>query len=142
MTISGQETAGSPEEITAGSSRYHISLTRLSQLNRSAVHLIATRLTEACPSRGQPVTELAPETLIREIREFHADTPDFIRADMPIQEILFRTLLARGNEPMSLGQLHRELTDRWSSALRPISIDQWRLRGVLDADTYYGFAEV
>ena len=142
MTISGQETAGAPEENTAGSGRYHISLPRLQQMNRSAGHLIAARLTEACPSHGQPVAGLDPETLIREIREFHADTGDFIRADMPIQEILFRTLLTQGNEPMSLSQLHRELTGRWSSPVRPISIDHERLRRVLNADTYYGFAEV
>ena len=142
MTIAGPETAGVPEYSTPGSGRYHISLLRLEQLNRSAAHLIAARLTEACPSRGQPVPGLDPETLIREIQEFHADTGDFIRADMPIQEILFRTLLARGNAPVALSELHRELTDRWSSALRPISIDQERLRRVLQADTYYGFAEV
>ena len=142
MTIAGPETAGAPEEHAGGSGRYHVSLPRLEQLNRSAVHLIAARLTEACPSHGQASTGLDPMVLIREIQEFHSDTPDFIRADMPIQEILFRTLLSRGNAPMSLSELHRELTDRWSSALRPISIDQERLRRVLQADTYYGFAEV
>ena len=142
MTITGPETAGAPEENIQGSGRYHISLSRLAQLNRSAAHLIATRLTAACPSHGQPTNGLDPTTLILEIQEFHADTGDFIRADMPIQEIVFRALLTRGNDPTSLSELHRELTDRWSSALRPISIDQERLRRVLRADTYYGFAEV
>ena len=142
MTIAGPETAGAPQYSTAGSGRYHISLPRLEQLNRSASHLIAARLTTACPSHGQGSTGLDPMALIREIQEFHSDTPDFIRADMPIQEIVFRILLARGNNPASLGELHRELTDRWGSALRPISIDQERLRRVLQADTYYGFAEV
>ena len=114
---------------------------RLDEMNRSAAHLIHDRLTEACPSRSQPATGLDPAALIREIQEFHADTEDFIRADMPIQEIVFRTLLARGNDPMSLGEIHRELTQRWGNTLRPISIDQDRLRRVLNADTYYGFAE-
>ena len=142
MTTAGLETAGAPEENTQGSGRYHISLPRLEQLNRSAVHLIAARLAEGCPSHGQPATGLDPMTLIREIQEFHADTGDFIRADMPIQEIVFRTLLSRGNNPTPLSELHHELTGRWNSALRPISIDQERLRRVLQADTYYGFAEV
>ena len=142
MTIAGPETAGAPEENTQGSGRYHVSLSRLAQLNRSAAHLIAARLTPACPSHGQPTNGLDPMTLIREIQEFHADTGDFIRADMPIQEIVFRTLLSRGNAPMALSELHRELADRWNSALRPISIDEERLRRVLNADTYYGFAGV
>ena len=141
MTIAGPETAGAPEYDTPGSGRYHISLHRLEQLNRSAAHVIAARLTEACPSHGQPATGLTPEILIREIQEFHADTEDFIRADMPIQEILFRILLTRGNDPMALGDLHRELTER-CRPLRAISIDQERLRRVLQADAYYGFAEV
>ena len=142
MTIVGPETAGAPEDNTPVNSRYHISLPRLEQLNRSAVHLIAARLTEACPSHGQPVTGLNAETLIREIRQFHDDTPDFIRADMPIQEIIFRILLARGNDPMTLIALHRELTEQWSGAFRPISIDIQRLRRVLNADSYYGFTEL
>ena len=142
MTTVRLETAGAPEENTQSDRRYHISLPRLEQLNRSGVHLIAARLTEACPSHGQPANGLDPMTLIREIQEFHADTGDFIRADMPIQEIVFRMLLSRGNNPTPLSELHHELTDRWNSALRPISIDQERLRRVLQADTYYGFAEV
>lgn len=142
MTIVRPETAGAPEEDAPGSGRYHISLERLAQLNRSAAHLIADRLTRACPSHGKSALGLDPNSLIGEIQEFHADTGDFIRPDLPIQEILFRILLAQGNEPMRLSELHRELTERWSSALRPISIDQERLRRVLRADTYYGFAEV
>ena len=119
--------------------RFHISIPRLEQLNRSAVHLFSTRLTEACPSHGLPANELDPASLIREIREFHGDDEDFIRFDMPIQEIMFRTLLARGNEPASLIDLHWELTERWSNPVRPISIDEDRLLRVLEADTYYGF---
>ncbi len=142
MTIAEPETAGAPEENMLGSGRYCISLPRLAQLNRSAVHLIADRLNEGCPSYDQPVGGLDAETLIREIREFHADIPDFIRAEMPIQEIVFRVLLARGNAPTSLYELHRELTERWHSAFRPISIETDGLRRILDADVYYGFAEV
>ena len=141
MTIAGPETAGSPQEQTPGSGRYHVSLSRLEQLNRSAVHLIAGRLTGACPSYGSPPSGLDPVALIREIREFHADAEDFIRYDMPIKEIVFRTLLARGNDPMSLMDLHNELTTHWSNALRPISIDEEHLRRVLDSDNYYGFAQ-
>ena len=141
MTIAGPEITGTPEGQTPGSGRYHISLSRLEELNRSAVHLIAGRLTDACPSYGRPYSDLDPVALIREIREFNVDMDDFIRFDMPIKEIIFRMLLAQGNDPMSLSGLHHELTDRWSNALRPISIDEAHLSRVLDSDTYYGFAQ-
>jgi hypothetical protein len=141
MTIAGLDTPGAPEEQTPGNKLFHVSLTRLDQLNRSAVHLIAGRLTETCPSYGKALHELDPAQLIREIREFHDDTEDFIRYDMPIKEIVFRTLLASGNEPSPLGDLHGELTERWSNALRPISITESFLLRIMEADTYYGFAE-
>ena len=142
MTIAGPENAGLPEERNPGNRRYYVSLSRLEELNRSAVHLIAGRLTTACPSYGSPDSYPGPESLIREINEFHGDTGDFIRHDMPIKEIVFRTLLARGNDPMFLSDLHHELTVRWSNALRPIAIDERHLARVLDSDTYYGFAQV
>ena len=141
MTIAGLDTPGPPEEQSPGNKLFHVSLTRLQEVNRSAVHLIAGRLTEACPSYGKPIHEVDPAEMIREIREFHDDTEDFIRYDMPIKEIVFRTLLSSGNKPMLLGDLHRELTDRWSNALRPITITESLLLRVLQTDTYYGFAE-
>jgi hypothetical protein len=142
MTIAGLETGGSSGRQTQGSGLYHVSLARLEQLHRSAVHLIAGRLNEACPSYDKPLNELVAGDLIREIREFHADGDDFIRYDMPIKEIVFRTLLASGNQPVTLSDIHHELTGRWSNALRPISIEESLLRRVLETDTYYGFAEV
>ena len=142
MTIAGPETGGLPEESSYSGRRFHISIPRLEGLNRSAVHLFYSRLNEDCPSFGLPATDLNASDLLREIQQYHSDGEDFIRHDMPIQEILFRTLLSHGNEPMTLGSLHRELTQRWSSAIRPIAIDENRLLRVLQADDYYGFAEV
>ena len=145
MTLARQESPGAPEEpAVAGSGRYHISLERLELLGRSAAHIIADRLSEACPSypRKDSPGRLDAMTLIREIREFHDDAPGYIRGDMPVQEIVFRMLLTRGNEATHLSELHQELTGRWSSPLRPIGIDEARLRQVLAADRYYGFEEV
>ena len=142
MTIAGPETTGLPDESPYTGRQFHISIARLEGLNRSAVHLFHSRLTEDCPSYGLPVSDLDASNLLREIQQNHSQDEDFIRHDMPIQEILFRTLLSHGNEPMTLGNLHRELTQRWSNAIRPISIDENRLLRVLQADDYYGFAEV
>ena len=117
---------------------FSVGLERLEQLERSAVHLIAGRLAPDSPLRSQ--SELTdPQTLIDEIAEHHSDDPGFIRSEMPIQEIVFRTLLATGNKPMSLRDIHYELTERWATPVRPIVITQRRLLRVMDADTYYGF---
>jgi len=118
-----------------------ISVDRLKQLERSPVHLVAGRLTSNSPSKAKPMKDLDDvKALIREIAQNFKNDPDFIRSDMPVQEIIFRTLLARGNRPMSLTDLHYELTERWASPIRPIVITEERLLRVLDNDTYYGFA--
>ena len=118
-----------------------ISSDRLNKLERSPVHLVAARLTASSPSKSKAISELGDvKSLIREVSQNCKNDPSFIRSDMPVQEILFRTLLARNNRPMSLTDLHYELTERWATPIRPIVITEERLLRVLDNDTYYGFA--
>ena len=118
-----------------------ISVDRLNQLERSPVHLVAGRLASTSPSKSKPVNEMGDvKGLIREIAQNYKNDPDFIRSNMPMQEIMFRTLLARSNRPMSLSDLHYELTERWATPIRPIVITKERLLRILDSDTYYGFA--
>ena len=118
-----------------------ISMDRLNQLERSPVHLVAGRLASTSPSKSKPINELGDvKSLIREIAQNHKTDPEYIRSDMPVQEIIFRTLLARGNRPMSLVDLHYELTERWATPVRPIVITEERLLRILDSDSYYGFA--
>ena len=118
-----------------------ISVDRLKQLDRSAVHLVAGRLASTSPSKSKPVKELGDvKGLIREIAQNYKNDPNYIRSEMPVQEIIFRTLLARGNRPMSLSDIHYELTERWATPIRPIVITEERLLRILDSDIYYGFA--
>ncbi len=117
-----------------------ISVDRLAKLERSPVHMVAGRLASTSPSKSKPINELGDvKGLIREIAQNYKNDPDFIRSDMPVQEIIFRTLLARSNRPMSLSDLHYELTERWATPIRPIVITEERLLRILDTDTYYGF---
>ena len=118
-----------------------ISVDRLAQLERSPVHLVAGRLGTSSPSKSKNIGELGDvKSLIREISQNYKNDSSFIRSDMPVQEIVFRTLLARNNRPMSLVDLHYELTEKWATPIRPIVITEERLLRILDNDTYYGFA--
>jgi len=118
-----------------------ISVDRLAKLERSPVHLVAGRLVSTSPSKSKPMNELGDvKGLIREISQNYKNDSSFIRSDMPVQEIVFRTLLARNNRPMSLVDLHYELTEKWATPIRPIVITEERLLRILDNDTYYGFA--
>ena len=118
-----------------------ISVDRLAKLERSPVHLVAGRLAADSPSKSKAIGELGDvKILIREISQSYKNDASFIRSDMPVQEIVFRTLLARNNRPMSLADLHYELTEKWATPIRPIVITEERLLRILDNDTYYGFA--
>lgn len=119
---------------------YRFNLERLAELNRSPIPLLLARLSRPCPSYGKAASEIGdPNTLIAEIRVNCADDPDFIRQSMPLQEIVFRTLLLAEDQTMTLGEIHRELTERWSSPIRPISVTIAGLARILDSDVFYGF---
>ena len=121
---------------------YYISFERIQQLNRSAVAIVAARRGPSCPSLLQPEHELTdPKKLVGEIAKYCSDEPGFVRHDMPIQEMVFRMLLLRGNKPTPLEELHYDLTEKWASPTRPISITQENLNRVLESDSFYGFSQ-
>lgn len=139
MTISNPEASQQEGETPL----YYVSFSRLDELNRSAITLLAARRTPMSPSMLKQDHELEdPQELLDEIAEFCGDEEDFIHSNMPVQEIVFRTLLARRNEPMSLTELHHDLTERWSTPVRPIHVSLKNLERILDRDDYYGFARV
>ena len=122
---------------------YIISFERLEELNRSALVLVAERRGPSLPSRDKPDHELTNvQALVDEIAAHYTEDEGFIRTEMPIQEIVFRILLSRRNQPTPLRDLHYELTERWATPFRPINISELGLRRILDADTHYGFAQV
>ena len=131
------------QEQAEDDAHYFISLERLEELKRSAVVLVAERRGPSFPSRDKPDHELTDvQSLVNEIAEHYTEDDAFIRTDMPIQEIVFRILLTRRNQPTRLRDLHYELTERWATPVRPINISELGLRRILDADTHYGFARV
>ena len=122
---------------------YYVNFDRLAELNRSAIAVLADRRLPSCPSMQKPDQELNDvQKLVDEIAKYCADDDDFIRTEMPIQEIVFRVLLSRRNAPTSLADLHHALTEKWATPVRPINVSEVGLRRIIDADIYYGFAQV
>lgn len=137
MTALEQEAPQQEESLV-----YYISFERLEQLKRSVVALLEARLPQ--PSASGQRSDQNPadlNALIAEVAEYGNQQEDFIRTEMPIQEIVFRLLLTRNNTPTDLHQIHYELTERWATPIRPINITESALAKILDADTYYGFAQ-
>ena len=139
MTTPEQEIIEQPEIALL----YQISFDRLAELKRSAIAIVADRRPKSAPSRKKPDSELPDaKKVVDEIASYCADDDDFIRTEMPIQEIVFRLLLTRRNTPTLLSDLHYELTEKWSTPVRPINLTEEGLARILDSDTYYGFARV
>lgn len=121
---------------------YHVDIDRINQLNRSPIAIIAARRGPSCPSLLEPNQEsLDPKTLMTEIAKYCTDEPDYIRNDMPIQEMIFRIILLRNNKPTLLEDLHRDLTEKWANPTRPLNISLPGLNRILLSDKYYGFSQ-
>jgi hypothetical protein len=141
-TIEGIEGLGA-ESTPEGNSGYAIDPARARELNRSLnVTLLGLRC-PSCKSRLEANGESpSNEEHMKDIAECCATQDGFIRVEMPMQEIIFRTLLAESNRPISLNELHYLVTERWHTPSNPRSISVNGLKRVLDSDVYYGFREV
>lgn len=119
---------------------YRFSLERLAELNRDPAPLLLARLTPDCPSYGmRPAAVGDPARLVQEIHDRCGNDDTYIRSTLPLQEIVFRTLLLNGGEPVALERLHRDLTEQWSTQVRPITITMAGLARIMDSDEFYGF---
>ena len=128
---------------TTATPHYVIDPERSRQLRRAPEVLLLGRRCPSCAARYEGTGELPPaEEQLREIAQCCARQEGFIVPEMPLLEIVFRTLLAAGNRPVSLQQLHDDLTDRWATPANPRNISPATLRRILAADTYYGIREV
>ena len=123
--------------------RYAIDPSKVSELNRSLAGLLDGRRCAECREKlrtqggGASVAEH-----VRRIRDCCSKQEGFIQPAMPMQEIIFRTLLAGGNKPLALAHLHNEVTETWYTPMNPRYITIYNVKRVLDNDAYYGFIQV
>ena len=123
--------------------QYHIDPSRTAGLNRSLSAILLSRRCSSCTARIESEGNIpSDKEQMKEIKECCATQEGFIRPEMPMQEIIFRTLLAEGNVPVGLDRLHYLVTDQWYTPANPRNISMDGLARVLNSDTYYGLAEV
>jgi hypothetical protein len=115
--------------------RYFIDLDWYQQQERSFATLAASRL---CPSSRKKEKTKSEAALLRTIKQCCSKRDGFITPNMPLLEMIFRLLLANGNQPLELGQMHEQL-QKWlgdTNNARDLSIP--KLKRILDSDRYYG----
>jgi len=115
--------------------RYFIDLDWYQQQERSFATLAASRL---CPTSRKKEKTKSEAVLLRTIKQCCSKRDGFITPNMPLLEMIFRLLLANGNQPLELGQMQEQL-QKWlgdTNNARDLSIP--KLKRILDNDRYYG----
>jgi hypothetical protein len=122
-------------DIAEAGLRYFIDLDWYQEQERSFATLAASRL---CPTSRKKEKTKSEAALLRTIKQCCSKRDGFITPNMPLLEMVFRLLLANGNEPLELGQMQEQL-QKWlgdTNNSRDLSI--LKLKRILDNDRYYG----
>ena len=134
-----QETESAPQENPS----YVVDPSRADELGRSLITMLLSRRCPSCHERLEAKGETpSVKEQIREIAKCCATQEGFIRPEMPMQEIVFRALLSKGNRPADLKRLHHLVTYEYYSPTNPRHIGLEGMKRVLDSDAYYGIVEV
>jgi hypothetical protein len=119
--------------------RYFIDLDWYQQQERSFATLAESRL---CPTSRKKEKTKSEAALLRTIRQCCSKRDGFITPNMPLLEMIFRLLLANGNQPLELEQMQEQL-QKWlgdTSNARDLSVP--KLKRILSNDQYYGLRSV
>ena len=125
------------KETTETRPRYFIDLKWYQKQGRSFAALATTRL---CPASRKKEKSKTDAALVRVIKQCCAKREGFITPSMPLLEMIFRILLANGNQPLELEQIQEQLQKYLSdSHAKDISIP--RLKRIIEHDRYYGLKQ-
>ncbi len=80
--------------------------------------------------------EIPADKLLATIKDCCSKQPDFIIAELPILESVFRILLTNGNRPVSMKELGEKLSE-WRGGY-PSSNAGEKLSRLLASDSFYG----
>jgi hypothetical protein len=120
---------------------WFIDLDWLEQNNRSFSVMARGCLCPKCRQRLEKgKLPFSPADLIANIRDCCSRAPEFFIDRPPILESIFRIFLANGNQPLSLEELSRRLTERRGGASQRTSPEV--LSHLLRNERYYGLRQV
>jgi hypothetical protein len=118
-----------------------IDLKWLQENNRSLTMLAKGALCIKCRKKLKiDEGEVKAAELLKSLKNCCGKSPDFITPNLPLHESTFRAFLANGNEPMTLDELGRQISDRRG-------VDAYRtspaiLSRLLAHDQHYGLRQV
>ncbi len=119
--------------------RWFIDLNWYQRNNRSILALIQGYLCARCAGRLKSKGVSAAD-LLATIGDCCSRTPGFITRRLPVRESIFRLFLAGGNQPLTLEELGRQLSEWRDGDIYTTSPEI--LSRLLENDQYYGFGQV
>ena len=121
--------------------RWFVDLKWYSQRERAITALLQSCLCDACRKKlSKGSSPPSDSELIDRLRECCQNSTGFITGQRPLLESIFRFLIASGNEPLTVAELARQLSERRSGDASRTS-EETLLR-LLKNDRYYGFRPV
>ena len=108
------------------------------QHRRSFAGLAREYLCPKCREKMK-VEDIAPAEIFNTIRDCCSRDPGFITGELPIQEIIFRVFLSKGNQPLSLADLSGYLREQYDKSFEHTSVTV--IQRLLKSDRYYGLRE-
>lgn len=129
------------EDITTEQVRpgWFINLDWYQQNNRSFFALAQGCLCPKCREQLKE-GEVSADDLVTTIKDCCSKTPGFITGKLPILESIFRLFLARGNQPLSVEELGKQLSEWRGGDTYRTSVEI--LSRLLESDQYYGLRQV
>ncbi|HUV51693.1 MAG TPA: hypothetical protein VMW64_01285 [Dehalococcoidia bacterium] len=122
------------QEVVEIQPRYFIDLNWYQEQGRSFVALATSRL---CPVSRKKEKSKSDAALLRVIKQCCSKREGFITPTMPLLEIVFRQLLANGNQPLGLDQIQEQLQKYLGdTSAKDISLP--KLKRIIENDRYYG----
>lgn len=120
--------------------RWCIDLEWYQQQNRSFLSLAWGYLCPKCSGKLKG-KNTSVTGLLSKLKNCCAKSKDFITADLPITESIYRLFLANGNQPLNLEELGKRLSQLGNGDTYRITPTPEILRSLLESDRYYGFGQ-
>ena len=125
-------------------SSYFIDPELAAATGRSLSLLVAGR---RCYEDQQADEAESPESLdhvqfMERIAEHCSQTPDYLLADTPLKEAIFRVLLTAGSEPKTPPDISKVLSERWALTAYPRDVSETVIQRLLDNSESYCIARV
>ena len=113
---------------------------RIEAFGRSVAIVVGDRLCEGARAKLKPGDwRTRPFKELRKlVRDHCVNDPEYLSAQAPVLEAIFRLLLVMPEEPVSLSELHAQVTRLWMTSPWPRHITVEALGQVLARDSYYG----